>query len=201
MTVVDTNPGLVRRITEAYDVSGVAGFASHPDVLERAGARDADMVIAATQSDEVNMVICQVAHSIFSVPRKIARLRSQAYLTAIYSDLYRHRRAADRRGDLAGIRGRRRGDAAPDRPGRLRHRRLSRRRRAADRHHARRGLRGAEHAAASALGAVLDAARSGVLSTAHAPSRRSLGATVELTYVEGGRGGEALQRGFGDFSG
>ncbi len=77
-----------------------------------------------------------------------------------HGDLLRplpHRRAADRRGDLAGIRGRRRGDAAPDRPGRVRHRRLSRRRRAADRHHARRGLRGAEHAAASALGAVLDA--------------------------------------------
>ncbi len=89
VTIIDTNPGLVRRITEAYDVSGVAGFASHPDVLERAGARDADMVIAATQSDEVNMVICEVAHTIFSVPRKIARLRSQAYLTAIYSDLYR----------------------------------------------------------------------------------------------------------------
>lgn len=89
VTIIDTDPGLVRRITEAYDVSGVAGFASHPDVLERAGARDADMVIAATQSDEVNMVICEVAHTIFSVPRKIARLRSQAYLTAIYSDLYR----------------------------------------------------------------------------------------------------------------
>jgi len=89
VTIVDTDAGLVRRITEAYDLDGVAGFASHPDVLERAGARDADMVVAATQSDEVNMVVCEVAHSIFSVPRKIARLRSQAYLTAIYSDLYR----------------------------------------------------------------------------------------------------------------
>ena len=58
-------------------------------MLERAGARDADMVIAATQSDEVNMVVCQVANSIFSVPRKIARLRAPAYLNAIYSDLYR----------------------------------------------------------------------------------------------------------------
>jgi trk system potassium uptake protein TrkA len=57
--------------------------------LEKAGARDADMIIAATHSDEVNMVTCQVAHSIFSVPRKIARLRSQSYLDAIYSDLYR----------------------------------------------------------------------------------------------------------------
>ena len=89
VTVVDSNPTLVRRITEANDVEGVTGFASHPDVLENAGARDADMVIAATQSDEVNMVVCQVAHSIFSVPRKIARLRAPAYLEAIYSDLYR----------------------------------------------------------------------------------------------------------------
>jgi trk system potassium uptake protein TrkA len=89
VTVVDNNVDLVRRATETLDVQGVAGFASYPDVLEKAGARDADMIIAATYSDEVNMVTCQVAHSIFSVPRKIARLRSQSYLDAIYSDLYR----------------------------------------------------------------------------------------------------------------
>jgi len=67
----------------------LTGFASYPDVLERAGARDADMIIAATFSDEVNMVTCQVAHSVFGITKKIARLRSQSYLTAIYSDLYR----------------------------------------------------------------------------------------------------------------
>ncbi len=89
VTVVDSNPDLVRRATETLDVQGIAGFASYPDVLDRAGARDADMVIAATHSDEVNMVTCQVAHSVFSVQRKIARLRSRSYLTAIYSDLYR----------------------------------------------------------------------------------------------------------------
>ncbi|WP_425046316.1 Trk system potassium transporter TrkA [Primorskyibacter sp. S87] len=89
VTVVDSNPDLVRRATETLDVQGIAGFASYPDVLDRAGARDADMVIAATYSDEVNMVTCQVAHSVFSVQRKIARLRSQSYLQAIYSDLYR----------------------------------------------------------------------------------------------------------------
>ncbi|MBC57635.1 MAG: Trk system potassium transporter TrkA [Confluentimicrobium sp.] len=89
VTVVDSNADLVRRATDSLDVQGVAGFASYPDVLERAGARDADMIIAATYSDEVNMVTCQVAHSVFAVPRKIARLRAQSYLTAIYSDLYR----------------------------------------------------------------------------------------------------------------
>jgi len=89
VTVVDSNADLVRRATESLDVQGIAGFASYPDILDRAGARDADMIIAATHSDEVNMVICQVAHSIFSINRKVARLRSQSYLNAIYSDLYR----------------------------------------------------------------------------------------------------------------
>ncbi|WP_042250206.1 Trk system potassium transporter TrkA [Paracoccus sp. PAMC 22219] len=89
VTVIDNNPDLVRRATESLDVQGVTGFASHPDILDSAGARDADLIIAATHSDEVNMVTCQVAHSIFQVPRKIARLRSGAYLDAIYSDLYR----------------------------------------------------------------------------------------------------------------
>ncbi|MFN3724154.1 MAG: Trk system potassium transporter TrkA [Paracoccaceae bacterium] len=89
VTVVDVNPDLVRRATDTLDVQGIVGFASYPDVLERAGARDADLIIAATYSDEVNMVTCQVAHSVFSIPRKIARLRAQSYLDAIYSDLYR----------------------------------------------------------------------------------------------------------------
>ena len=89
VTVVDNKPDLVRRAADTLDVQGITGHASYPDILERAGARDADMIIAATYSDEVNMVTCQVAHSVFAVPRKIARLRAQSYLTAIYSDLYR----------------------------------------------------------------------------------------------------------------
>jgi trk system potassium uptake protein TrkA len=89
VTVVDSNPDLVRRATDTLDVQGIAGFASYPDVLDRAGASDADMIIAATYSDEVNMVTCQVAHSVFSVQRKIARLRAQNYLDPRYSDLYR----------------------------------------------------------------------------------------------------------------
>ncbi len=89
VTIIDLNADLVRRATDALDVQGVVGFASYPDVLERAGARDADMVIAATHSDEVNMVTCHVAHSIFGITRKIARLRSQSYLSAVSADLYR----------------------------------------------------------------------------------------------------------------
>lgn len=88
VTIVDSNPDLVRRAAETLDVQGIAGFASYPDVLERAGARDADMIIAATQSDEVNMVTCQVAHAIFGITRKVARLRSGAYLAAAYADLF-----------------------------------------------------------------------------------------------------------------
>ena len=89
VTVVDSKPELVRRATDSLDVQGVVGFASHPTILEQAGARDADMVIAATYSDEVNMVTCQVAHSVFGVTRKIARLREQSYLDPRYSDLFR----------------------------------------------------------------------------------------------------------------
>ncbi|MHA3915856.1 Trk system potassium transporter TrkA [Halovulum sp. GXIMD14793] len=89
VTVIDRNTELIRRLTDTLDVSGITGFASHPDVLARAGADDADMIIAATQLDEVNMVTCQVAHSVFSVPSKVARLRARSYLEAIYSDLYR----------------------------------------------------------------------------------------------------------------
>ena len=89
VTIVDNDQGLVDRATDTLDVKGVSGFASYPNVLTDAGAADADMIIAATHSDEVNMVTCQVAHSIFDIPRKIARLRSQSYLDAIYADLYR----------------------------------------------------------------------------------------------------------------
>ena len=89
VVLVDNNPALVRRATETLDVQGVTGFASHPEILDAAGARDADMIIAATYSDEVNMVVCQVAHSVFGVTRKIARLRAQSYLDQRYADLYR----------------------------------------------------------------------------------------------------------------
>lgn len=89
VTIIDTSPALVRQVTDAFDVNGVVGHASHPDVLERAGAADADMIIAATQADEVNMMACQVAHSVFAVPRKIARVRAQAYLEPRWGDLFR----------------------------------------------------------------------------------------------------------------
>jgi trk system potassium uptake protein len=88
VTVIDVEPALVERISETLDVQGIVGFASHPDVMERAGARDADLVIAVTHSDEINMVACQVAHSLFDVPTKIARVRQQTYLQPIWSELF-----------------------------------------------------------------------------------------------------------------
>ena len=70
ITIVDSDAENVARVSSSLDVNGVVGHASHPDALEKAGIRDADMIIAVTASDEVNMVACQVAHSLFNVPKK-----------------------------------------------------------------------------------------------------------------------------------
>jgi len=88
VTVVDIDPAQARRVDESYDVRGMVGHASHPEVLERAGARDADMLIAVTRSDEVNMVASQVAYTLFRVPRRIARVRHHGYLDPLSRALY-----------------------------------------------------------------------------------------------------------------
>ena len=88
VTVVDVSAELIRQITTDLDVRGVVGHGSHPEVLKNAGVENADMIIAVTHSDEVNMVACQVAHSLFNVPSKVARVRSQSYLDSAYNDLY-----------------------------------------------------------------------------------------------------------------
>ena len=88
VTVIDQSDALVRRIGETLNVQAMTGFASRPDVLQAAGASDADMLIAVTHTDEVNMVACQVAHALFNVPTKIARVRDQAYLDPVWSDLF-----------------------------------------------------------------------------------------------------------------
>jgi trk system potassium uptake protein TrkA len=89
VTVIDQRQELSQKIAESLDIQALTGFASHPEVLERAGAEDAEILIAVTQTDEVNMVACQVAHSLFSVPTKIARIRHQSYLTPRWQDLFR----------------------------------------------------------------------------------------------------------------
>jgi trk system potassium uptake protein TrkA len=88
VTVIDSDPAMARRIDESYDVRGIAGHAAHPEVLERAGAADADMLIAVTRFDEVNMVACQIAYSLFKVKRRIARVRHEGYLKPIWGRLY-----------------------------------------------------------------------------------------------------------------
>jgi trk system potassium uptake protein TrkA len=80
ITVVDLQESLLRDLQDRLDIRTVHGFASHPDVLERAGAEDAEMVIAVTDSDETNMVACQVAYTLFHTPTKIARVREAGYL-------------------------------------------------------------------------------------------------------------------------
>lgn len=88
VTVIDSDAGIIERIAASTDVRGIVGHASHPDVLERAGARNADLLIAATASDEVNIVACEVAQALFSIPKRIARVRAQNYLAPVYADLF-----------------------------------------------------------------------------------------------------------------
>ena len=88
VTVVDASQENIQRLTEQVGVHGVVGVASHPDRLAEAGVGDAELLIAVTDSDEINMVACQVSHTIFNTPVKIARIRSQAYLNPLYGDLY-----------------------------------------------------------------------------------------------------------------
>lgn len=80
ITVVDEDTEKLRELKDHIDISTVAGHASLPDVLERAGGQDADMVIAVTESDEINMVACRVAYSLFQTPKKICRIRAASYL-------------------------------------------------------------------------------------------------------------------------
>jgi trk/ktr system potassium uptake protein len=79
ITIVDINPKLLQSLSERYDLQAIMGVASHPSVLAKAGANDADMIIAVTNSDETNMVACQVAYTLFHTPTKIARVRNLDY--------------------------------------------------------------------------------------------------------------------------
>jgi len=81
ITIVDTNTSQLRALQDRLDLRTVAGQASHPDILQNAGAQDADMIIAVTDSDETNLVACQIAYTLFHTPTKIARIRSMAYLS------------------------------------------------------------------------------------------------------------------------
>lgn len=88
VSVIDTSASLITAISDKLDVRGYVGHGAHPDVLASAGADQADMIIAVTLYDEINMIACEVAHSLFNVPVKIARIRAQQYLQPEYSDLF-----------------------------------------------------------------------------------------------------------------
>ena len=81
ITVVDQSSELLERLQDHYDIRTVQGKASHPEVLAKAGAEDADLVLAVTNSDETNIIACQICHQLYNTPTKIARIRSSSYLS------------------------------------------------------------------------------------------------------------------------
>ncbi len=80
ITIIDTDPACLQALQDRYDLRTIVGSGSHPHILTRAGAQEADMIIAVTSSDEVNMIACQVAYTLFHTPTKIARVRDAEYL-------------------------------------------------------------------------------------------------------------------------
>ncbi|MEM0910124.1 MAG: Trk system potassium transporter TrkA [Pseudomonadota bacterium] len=90
ITIVDSDRNVLENLQNRLDLQVVCGIGSHPDILKKAGAEDADMIIAVTDSDESNMMACQVAYTLYKTPTKIARVRSEQYI--IYQDLlYKHK--------------------------------------------------------------------------------------------------------------
>ena len=88
ITIIDQSGDYIQKINESLDIKGMVGMATFPSVLEKAGANEADMIIAVTRNDETNMIVCQIAHSIFNISKKIARLRTQEYLNPKYGKLF-----------------------------------------------------------------------------------------------------------------
>ena len=88
ITVIDQSSEDIQKINDSLDVKGIVGKATYPSILEKADAVEADMIIAVTKNDEINMLICQIAYTVFNVPKKIARIRSQDYLNPKFSKVY-----------------------------------------------------------------------------------------------------------------
>ena len=88
ITVIDQSSDDIQKIDDSLDVKAIVGKATYPSILEKANASEADMIIAVTRNDEINMLICQIAFSIFNVQKKIARIRSQDYLNPKFSRVY-----------------------------------------------------------------------------------------------------------------
>ncbi|AAZ21760.1 Trk system potassium transporter TrkA, partial [Candidatus Pelagibacter ubique] len=88
ITIIDQSSEDIQKIDDTLDVKSIVGKATYPSILEKANATEADMIIAVTRNDEINMLICQIAFSIFNVPKKIARIRSQDYLNPKFTKVY-----------------------------------------------------------------------------------------------------------------
>jgi trk system potassium uptake protein len=88
ITVIDQSSEDIQKINDSLDVKAIVGKATYPSILEKANASETDMIIAVTRNDEINMLICQIAFSIFNIPKKIARIRSQDYLNPKFSRVY-----------------------------------------------------------------------------------------------------------------
>ena len=88
VTIIDQSSDDIQKINDSLDVKAIVGKATSPAILEKANTNDADMIIAVTRNDEINMLICQIAYSLFKVPKKIARIRSQEYLDPKFSSLF-----------------------------------------------------------------------------------------------------------------
>lgn len=88
ITVIDTDQKRIDRVNDNLDAIGIVGHGSDPYILEQAKIEDADLIIAVTSSDETNMVACQIAHSLFNVPKKIARIRRRSYTDPAWSNLF-----------------------------------------------------------------------------------------------------------------
>lgn len=88
ITVIDESTEAIKKISDTLDVKTIVGAVSSPSILESAGARDSDILIAVTKSDETNMVACQIGYTLFKIPTKIARIRQQDYLKSEWINLY-----------------------------------------------------------------------------------------------------------------
>ena len=88
ITIIDQSSEDIQKINDSLDVKAIVGKATYPSILEKANAAETDMIIAVTRNDEINMLICQIAFSIFNIPKKIARIRSQDYLNPKFTRVY-----------------------------------------------------------------------------------------------------------------
>ena len=88
ITIIDQSSEDIQKINDSLDVKAIVGKGTYPSILEKANATDADMIIAVTRNDEINMLICQIAYSIFNIQKKIARIRSQDYLNPKFTRVY-----------------------------------------------------------------------------------------------------------------